>query len=254
MKKTVTIISILCVVIIAVGVLMLTGVIDVKELFGKSGLNVQTQTVPETGTETGDGQETSAARGDAVAWISYMDTCVLVDKNGIITGTNENKPEGLMELSGIDIKTMIIGEPVEVEDPESFEYGLLIANKLAAVGIPDTGEIFISADKSASVYLKNIKILLGKNEDVVEKLEALRKFYNKVIELEGTLDMQELDRNNMGYTFRLNGAETENISEDETEAETQEEEEYEEEYTEDYEEEYAEEYEEEYEGDYEEGE
>lgn len=245
MKKTVTIISILCVVIITAGALVLTGVIDVKGLLGKLGKNKQT--LPETTAAADESPETTAALSDAVVWISYMDTCVILDKNGIITGTSENEPHDLMELSGINIKKMVIGEPVEVEDPESFEFGLLVTNKLAAVGIPDKGEVFISADKSAVVYLKNIKILLGKNEDIVEKLEALRKFYNKVIDLDGVLDMQELDRNNMGYTFRVNGAETENISEDDTEAETSEEEEYVEDYEEDYEEDYGEEYEEDYE-------
>lgn len=222
MKKAVTVISIICVVIIAAVVLVLTGVIDVKEIYGKISGNKTAQAESlsasdESAAAETDETEKNAVQTAAAAWISYMDTCVLVDKNGVITGTTETAPENIMKLSGVDITRMVIGDPVEVSDPEAFEYGMLVANKLAAVGISDKGEVYISSDGSANLYIKNVKILLGKNENLLEKLEALRKFYNKVIDLDGTLDMQELDRNNMGYTFKVNGAGSENHGDGDTE-------------------------------------
>lgn len=224
MKKAVTVISIICVVIIAAVVLVLTGVIDVKEIYGEISGNKTAQAESlsasdESAAAETDGTEKNAVQTAAAAWISYMDTCVLVDKNGVITGTTETAPENIMKLSGVDITRMVIGDPVEVSDPEAFEYGMLVANKLAAVGISDKGEVYISSDGSANLYIKNVKILLGKNENLLEKIEALRKFYNKVIDLDGTLDMQELDRNNMGYTFKVNGADGGNSGEDSSETE-----------------------------------
>ena len=217
MKKPVVIISIICVLIIAGGILVLTGVIDLKGLFGGKSKEAESAEVKE-----------------AEVWISYMDSCVLLDKYGTVIGTTMEAPEDVMQLTGVYITRMIKGDPVEVDDKEAFDYGLLVTNKLAAVGIPDKGEVFISEDHSAIVYLKNIKILLGKEDDLLEKLEALRKFYKYVIEYDGTLDMQELDRNKMGYTFKVNGAESETrLGTEEETTDTGEETTVEEEYFED---------------------
>lgn len=231
MKKTITVISIICVLIIAGGVLILTGVIDISSLFGKgspgSQISSESQTAEdETGltqTNASDVSDSSDQSG-AVIWIEYMDTCVLVDKDGKVIGTSSLSPEGVMKLSGIGITKMVRGSRLEVDDQEAYDYGLDLTVKLAAVGIPDKGEVFISSDHSAIVYLKNIKILFGKNSDLLEKLEALRKFYNKVITLEGTLDMQELSRNKMGYTFRTDNGESESsiLEEDESEIQSDE--------------------------------
>ena len=182
MKKKVTIISIICVFIIAGAVLVLTGVIDIG----------------------GNKEESVQTDSKAVCWLEYMGNAVLLDKDAQVISTSSQEPENLMKISGIDVTRLVLGEKLEVSDEESLEYGMTIAVKLAGVGIPDVGEVFIASDRTATVYLRSIKILLGDSDGLTEKLEALRKFYDKVIDLDGTLDMQEVDKNNMGYTFQKN--------------------------------------------------
>jgi len=50
----------------------------------------------------------------------------------------------------------------------------------------------------------NIKILMGQDVSTEEKLHDLRDFYDDVKGLSGVLDMQELSKNNLGYSFKTN--------------------------------------------------
>ena len=73
------------------------------------------------------------------------------------------------------------------------------------VMISDIKEIYVSADGEATLYSRQIKILLGKDERVAEKIADLRDFYSEVAELSGTLDMQQVSDMNGGYTFKKSG-------------------------------------------------
>ena len=179
MKKRVIFIAAICAIVIAGVTLVLTGTIKV----------------------TGNDKEKEQPQANAICWIEYMDTYVQLDKNVNVLKTGSKEPENLMKISGIEVSKLLLGEKLQAFDQDALDYGGAIAAKLQAVGISDTGEIMLSASGEAYLYIKKIKIKLGDEEGLTEKLETLRKFYNEVITLEGTLDMQQVDKNNMGYTF-----------------------------------------------------
>lgn len=181
MKKAVTIISIIAVLIIAAVVLALTGNIDLS--FFNGSKNAETV--------------------NASACISYMNTYVLIEDKGKAIATSEDQPDDIPLISGVDLKTMVIGEVVEPDDARSFSYAENVVRELKKAGISGVGEIFVSSDHEITLYLKDadIRILIGKEEKTAEKFGALVNFYDKLKEYSGTLNLQEVSD---GYTLKLN--------------------------------------------------
>ena len=68
----------------------------------------------------------------------------------------------------------------------------------------EIAEVYVSADQTATMYVGDIKILMGVDESTEEKMHDLRDFFDDVKGLNGVLDMQELSKNNLGYSFKTN--------------------------------------------------
>lgn len=184
MKKLVTVISIICVLIICGVTLILTGVIDIGKLF--------------------EHKEEQPGMGKSIVWLECMNSYICLDRDSNVTATLQEPPEGMMKVSGINIEQMVIGSKAIVDNPKGLEYALVIADNLEEVGISDVGEIFISSDNEAICYIGNIRILFGYEEGIAKKIEDLKKFYKDLEGLSGTLDMKIVDKKNMGYTFKKN--------------------------------------------------
>lgn len=53
-----------------------------------------------------------------VAWISFTDGCVMIDKEGVALRAQSDPPVGLPVIEGIVVRTMIQGQPLIVDDAE----------------------------------------------------------------------------------------------------------------------------------------
>ncbi|MGI6072693.1 MAG: hypothetical protein ACOX75_06790 [Lachnospiraceae bacterium] len=179
MKKTVTIISIICVIIIAAAVLFLTGTISV-EARGKE----ENDSLPP------------------LAYVLYMDAFVEIDRDGVALSMSPIRPEGMAEISGISFGHIVVGKKPVADDEKKLEYALSVAAELKNVGIDEIGEIFATSGGTIIMYMDNVKIDLGENRKTAEKIEDLKSFTHELKGLSGTLNMREADTNDMGYTFK----------------------------------------------------
>ena len=175
-KKIIILVSVLAAAVIAVCVLMLTGVISLPH-------KRQEQT------------------GQAVAYIDYMNSCMLIDKNMTVTGSSQEVPEGLPKITGLSFDQIVMGSKLEPKDKEAAKYAMKLVDCIQKNSL-DIAEVYVSVDLSATMYVGNIKILLGQDVSTEEKLHDLRDFYDDVKELSGVLDMTELSKNNLGYSFK----------------------------------------------------
>lgn len=178
-KKIIIIVSIVALCIIAFSILMLTGVLRFKS------------------------DKDIASKGSPLCYVEYMDTYMLIDKNKIVTGSVTERPENLPKISGVSFNNIIVGKKFEPKDEASFKYALKLVDCLKKNSLWAT-EVYVSEDLRATIYAEKVKILMGTDENTEEKINDLRDFYDDLIQLDGTLDMQELSKNNIGYSFRQN--------------------------------------------------
>lgn len=178
-KKLLIIIPVIAVLVIAACVLVLTGVIRLPH------------------------KQETAAPTQPVAYLEYMNSYMLIDKDMKVTGSEQVVPEGLPKVTGLNFEQIIVGSTLEATNKEAAKYTMKLVDCIHKNSL-DIAEVYVSLDLSATMYVGNIKILMGQDVSTEEKLHDLRDFYEDVKVLNGVLDMQELSKNNLGYSFKTN--------------------------------------------------
>ena len=176
-KRTIIIISAAALCVIAACVLYLTGVIRFP------------------------GREEESVPQKPVFYVEYINTCMLVDADGTVTGSAAEAPTDIPKLNGISFARIIVGQELIPTDPNTFEYGRKVIDALSRNGV-FVDEVYISSDLQATMYIGKVKVLLGVDDKTDEKIRDLRDFYEDLKDLSGTLDMQQLSVNNKGYSLR----------------------------------------------------
>lgn len=180
-KSTVIIISVVAVCVIAACVLFLTGVLKFPFLSEK--------------------QETE--QQSAESYVRYMDSFMLISSNDDVIGSVAEQPADIPEINGISFSQIIVGQPLVPGDEKAYQYAKKIVESLKQNEL-SVQQIYVSADLEATLYVNQVRILLGTDNKTEEKLKELREFFDEVKDLNGTLDMQELSYNNLGYSFKKN--------------------------------------------------
>ena len=151
--------------------------------------------------------ETAVTDCTAAAYIEYMDMYLIVNNDGIMIQSSLSEPESdIPEITGLVLGNVVTGKTLETSDQEAFEYALNVVAELNKNCISEINEVYISSDGEITIYAKEIKILLGEDEDTSEKINDLKDFYYTVVEMEGTLDMQEVSESSTGYTFKVSSS------------------------------------------------
>lgn len=147
--------------------------------------------------------EKSVDKSKAVAYIDYLDAHMLVDKDYYVYGSEVEVPENIPKITGVTFDKIVVGKPLVVNNESIANYAMKIVDSLKknAISVP---EVYISEDGNGTILVGNVQIVLGKDNKTEEKIHDLRDFFDEVKDLSGTLDMQELSKNNIGYSFRTN--------------------------------------------------
>ena len=184
-KVIIIIISAVAVCVIAACVLFLTGVIDFPW------------------------KKSKAAKPDPELYVEYMNSYMLIDNKGNVIGSVSEPPEGIPKVNGLDFSTIIVGEPLVPQNEEAYAYAKKIVAAIKKNQLP-IREVYVSSELEASLYVNDACSFLGVDNKTEEKLNDLHDFIDQFMDLSGTLDMQELSVNNLGYTFKVKQQETGN--------------------------------------------
>lgn len=143
------------------------------------------------------------SKNQAIGYIKYMDSCMLVSPQNIIVSSVSDAPKGIAQIQGIEFNSLVVGQKIEAKDQKAYKYAIKIIENFKKNSM-DADSVYISSDKTAAVYVGKVRIIFGKDVDTEEKIRDLRDFYDKLKDLDGTLDMTEISENNAGYTFKKN--------------------------------------------------
>ena len=139
----------------------------------------------------------------AELYVEYMNECMLIDHEGYVIGSVSEPPADIPKVSGITFSSIVIGEKLAPQEEEAYEYARRIVDSLQRNSLP-ISEVYISSDLQATLYVNSVKILLGVDNKTEEKIREMRDFFDDFKDLSGTLDMQEIGYNNLGFSFKQN--------------------------------------------------
>lgn len=136
-----------------------------------------------------------------IGYVTYMGSNMYFDKDGTVVESSTETLEGIPRVTGLDFDAIVLYESLPVDDNEVFRLILDTTQILQKYSIA-VDKIYISDKKEVSLYMKDIKVELGHNEDMNDKIRTLNDMMPELEGLSGTLDIREYDENSKGYTFK----------------------------------------------------
>jgi cell division protein FtsQ len=138
-----------------------------------------------------------------IGYVTYMGSNMYFDKDGTVVESSTETLEGIPKVTGLDFDSIVLYESLPVDDSEVFKLILDTTQLLQKYSI-DVDKIYISDKKEVSLYMSDIKVELGNNDDMNDKIRSLSDMLPELKGLSGTLDIREYDANDKGYTFKKN--------------------------------------------------
>lgn len=136
-----------------------------------------------------------------VGYIYYMGSNMYFDKDGIVVESSSEALEDVPMISGIEFDSIVLHSKLPVENEDVFTILLEITQLIEKYGIV-ADNIYISNELEITLTLGLVRVELGTNENLTEKVKDLNDIIPSLLDVAGVLDMKEYNPLNTGYTFR----------------------------------------------------
>ena len=129
-----------------------------------------------------------------VGYVEYMSGNLYFDGDGIVVESTKKKLPGIPKITGLKFSKVSLYKTLPVEDK---------AASLKAENL-ECDHIDYDAMSNATLYMGDIKVLLGNNEDMEQKLSSLKDILPALSGRKGTLDLTKYRgrKEKEAYVFR----------------------------------------------------
>jgi len=138
-----------------------------------------------------------------VGYVSYMSSFMYFDKDGIIVESANNKLEGIPWITGLEFGHIVLYQKLPVESREIFEEILNLTQILSIYNL-QVDKIQYNRFGEATLYVADIEVILGSNEDLNGKIATLGDILPELKGRKGTLYLDTYDETNSSamYSFK----------------------------------------------------
>lgn len=133
-------------------------------------------------------------------YVSYLGTYMYFDKDGIVVENSGVLTPSIPEVSGLKFNHVILHEPLPVEDREVFQKILNMTNLLKKHNISAT-KIQFNSMGEMNLYFDGVKVLLGSETEIDEKIMRLAAILPSLEGKTGTLHMETYSESSKDITF-----------------------------------------------------
>lgn len=138
-----------------------------------------------------------------VGYVSYMSSYMYFDKDGIVVESTNSKLAGIPWITGLEFGHIVLYQKLSVESEEIFQE-ILNLTQILSVYKMNVDKIQYNSFGEATLYMGEIEVILGSNENLNGKVAELNDMLPKLEGLSGTLYLDtysEADTNAM-YVFK----------------------------------------------------
>ena len=136
-----------------------------------------------------------------VGYIEYMGTNMYFDKDGIVVESAEQKLEDIPLVTGIKFDSIVLYEEIPAPNMKVFDDLLNLTQCLNKYNI-EIDKIHVRDNLELVITLGNVKVELGINDMLNEKIKDLYDIIPDMVDVKGTLYMTEYKTDGSGYTFK----------------------------------------------------
>ena len=138
-----------------------------------------------------------------IGYISYMGCYMYFDRDGIVVESSSEKYSGVPEIAGLSFKSIVLDSKLEVGSDNVFSRILEITQAFDKYDL-DVDKVYFDSSYNVTLYVGDVKVILGSSEECMDKLYTLKQMYNKLTGLKGTLYMDNYDGNSSSILFKKN--------------------------------------------------
>ena len=137
-----------------------------------------------------------------IGYVNYMGTNMYFDKDGTVVESSHNTLENIPLVVGLDLNKLVLGEKLPVKSKTIFNMILDITQALQKYSV-QVDKLYISKEKVARLYMGNVEVNLGDNQDIDDKVRTLRDIIPNMQDLSGVLDLSTYNEKSQRYDFTI---------------------------------------------------
>lgn len=137
-----------------------------------------------------------------IGYIDFMGCHMYFDKDGTVVESSYEEYAGVPQITGLSFSYMVLYKTLPVEDPSVFTQILNLTQTIAKYQL-DVDKIYFDSAMNATLYIGEIRVMLGSKMDMEDKLAELSGMIPEMGGLSGTLHLENYDSTaiNPYYSF-----------------------------------------------------
>lgn len=133
-------------------------------------------------------------------YVEYLEHYMYFDKDGIVVESSLEKTQGIPQVTGLNFDHVVLYEPLPVEDAGIFRSILSITQLVNKYNL-SADKIYFGSDGSLTLYFGEIRVLLGTEANLDEKIMKLQYMLPKLSGQKGTLRMENYTEDTKNTPF-----------------------------------------------------
>ena len=133
-------------------------------------------------------------------YVEFMDTYMYFDKDGYVTESSNVKTIGVPQITGLSFDYVVLGERLPVKDETLFESIMSITKLLGKYELL-VEKIHYKSNSEITLIFDNIKVALGSNDKLEEKIMDLPVFLQDLQGKSGTLRLENYSEDEKMVVF-----------------------------------------------------
>ena len=134
-------------------------------------------------------------------YVKYLDTYMYFDKDGIVVESSSENYEDVPQITGLDFKSIVLDAKLEVGNDAVFSQILELTQAFDKYQL-GVKKVYFDSSYNVSLYMGNVKVMLGSAADCNDKLYALKQVSEKLTGMKGTLHLENYDGTTASIIFK----------------------------------------------------
>lgn len=135
-----------------------------------------------------------------IGYIKYMGSNMYFDKEGLIVESSTSIYSNIPQITGINYDSIILGQKLNADKPEVYARIVEFMQDFDKNALK-VDRIHFDNALNATLYFDKVRVMLGGNDNLSEKIHELTQVYPKLIGLSGVLHMEEFEPDNPKIFF-----------------------------------------------------
>lgn len=138
---------------------------------------------------------------EIIGYINYMGCNMYFDKDGIIVDSSQEILEGIPEVMGINYRNIVLHDRLDTKDNKVFSVMLDLIQLFDKYEI-ELDKVFFDNSLNITVYIKDIRVVLGSDDGITEKVHELSMMMPKLEGKSGVLYLNTFNEDTKSVIFK----------------------------------------------------